>query len=179
LYYCIALNVVLSLSAFVLHPLICMHYADKIAALTNNSVNREFGSASSSASGGKSNQSKKIEAMERIVHFSRNIKIVAFLNFLVVLMYGMYTFNHKINFATGVDAFGKWRMFFILTEVLLPLVQFTMLIIVLKVFQSASDVAESREFKGIAIGIILIIGTLIVLVITDGEVDVEEVGGEN
>jgi len=54
-----------------------------------------------------------------------------------------------------------------------------MLIIVLKVFQSSSDVAESREFQGIAIGIILIIGLIIIFVVSDGDLDEDDLGGQN
>jgi len=173
LYGFIILNVLLSMSVFLLHPLACMSMADKVAVFTGKSVmSASSGSASMGSASGKSKtEQQKVQMHGRLLSFSRNIKIVAFFNFLFVLLFGLYSFNKGVNFETGSDAFVTWRSFFILTEVLLPLVQFLMLVVVLKVFQSSAEVVQSKQFQGIAIGIILLIGTLIICIVSDGEMD--------
>jgi len=163
---CFVLEGLLSLVVYIGHPLVCSHYASKVAAATKATANGQVSSGSAKAK-------QREDAQKRVSGFVWNLRIVAAFNVAATLFLVAYCKSNTINLEayTSSATFDQYAPFFYMIDFIYPLIQLMVIIVVLLVFHSGSQVAKSEEFHGAVIGVLAVIALLYACAVDDDMLD--------
>jgi len=161
-YAWVPLGLALGMGVYVVHPLYCYRYVSRVI-YQSNTASDGSGLASSS-----NRDLKAQRSMQRMKTFSNAIRVIGFLNFIMFLILIIYCLSKEVVFSSSVDPLKNFPVFMYVVDFLFPLIQVIMLVVVLRVFQTAAEVEGDKKFQIALVGLIALIGLLAVLA---GELD--------
>jgi len=112
--------------------------------------------------------SAKQQASTRLRDLSRSLVALIVANVVLAVFTVYVLVNFRINFTEPIqkDNFATYGMFFVLIDVLYPLVQFLTMFAVMRVFVTTATTISKTEFKMATVGIVLLIVIVVELFFT-------------